>query len=294
MSMSAKKRNAIIAGAGGALLVAVLLIFLAVRGSGEDENISTATARTATTPAATQPAATAQIVSQSVKPAEVAEGGALEFTVTVQGDAAGVTLTDELGPATAGGQFSLVFSEPMVKGSAADGITTWTLNATASQAGRHRFHATATLADGSTVQAASEAPTYVVSSGQPPAPQSQPQPQPQQALSIVMQLASPETLSSGQQITFTVKVGGNPESVIMNYGPTGSDPGANKVLPLSMVSSDSGGVTAWSGSMVVSGGTCSSLTHQCYYTAEAFATVGGQITSVKVPNNGEWIFTVNP
>jgi hypothetical protein len=204
--------------------------------------------------------------------------------VTVKGDAAGVTLVDELGPASSGGDFTPVFSQQMTEGSTSGGIATWTLSATASKQGRHRFYAIATTAGGEKIQAAGEPPTYVVSPAQSPSPQPAPS---QQPLSIIMQSASPETLSDGQPIHFTVKVSGTATSVIMNWHPVGSDPGSNRVLPLYQTGSEPGGVTVWEGSMDGDASICSM---QCGYVAEAFGTTGsdGQINPTYFQIAGNW------
>ena len=165
MSVSVRNRNIII-GATVAFVTIALLAFFLSRGDEESESTTVTTSstpRVVTTSTATQEdGAGVEILSEDVSPDEVGEGDAVSFTVSVRGNASKVILTDELGPASAGGDFTPVFTEKMVEGSTSGGITTWTLDATASDPGRHRFYATATASDGSKVVMPGEAPTYVV------------------------------------------------------------------------------------------------------------------------------------
>lgn len=291
MSMSAKQRNLLITAGVAAGIALLIIILLLARGcDGEDvttDTVKTATIATATT--STQEETAVEIISQSVTPDNVAEGSAISFTVLVRGNASTLTLTDELGPASSGGSFTQIFSDAMVKGQTSGDTTTWTLDTTASKVGRHRFYATATLGDGSTVMASGEPPTYLVAP-----PQSVPNPNPASTpLTITGQVANPGTISNGGLITFTVWVSGDPETVVMNWGAVGGDYSTNRVMQLTQTGTEPGGITVWQGSMNVAASDCS-LSNKCYFTGEAFKTVNGQITSVKVPNMGEYGFMVNP
>jgi hypothetical protein len=114
-----------------------------------------------------------EIISESVSPGEAVVGETTTFTVLVKGEVASISLTDQLPPASSGGQFTENFTMAMSLASQDGDISTWTLQATANDLGRHRYFATAVKADGTTVQATGEAPTYVVSgASQPPGPSS--------------------------------------------------------------------------------------------------------------------------
>lgn len=285
-----KKGMAITAAAA---VLTVVLIILAARGCDQEEETATGTTATGTSTATTatteeEDVAAATIVSQSVAPVEATEGDTLTFTVIVQGDVASVSLTDQLPPATGAGQPRDNFTMEMSLASEDGDLSTWTLQATAAGIGRHPFFATAVTPDGTGVQAAGDVPTYLVSPASA-APQAQ-----DTALEIIESTADPENLNDGEQISFTVRVKGGPDSVIMNYGPAGGSIGNNNVLYLSQSGSESGGITVWTGSMAADASKCFSMNNACYYTAEAVRTEGSQIVSVKVPNNGEWTYFVTP
>ena len=185
MSFFRTKRGMTIVGALAAALVALIIFFLARGCEEETDQTKTTNAETGTAATVTDEV-TVAIISQSVSPSEATEAGSLSFTVLVRGEVTGVSLTDQLPPANAGGQPRENFTRDMSLVSRDGDISTWMLQATASGLGRHLYFATAVKADGTTVQAAGDPPTYVVSA----ASQAQAQPQADQ---LPLQIATVTT-----------------------------------------------------------------------------------------------------
>lgn len=278
----------------GAIVVVIAIIIALLAFNCDDKtDKTTGTTKAAMATSTRKETAAVEIVSQSVAPSSATEGDILTFTVLVKGDPAGVSLTDQLPPATGDGQPGENFTMAMSMESRDGDTSTWTLQATASGVGRHPFFATAVDADGKKVLAAGDAPSYVVSAATPePAAAVTPTAE----LEIVSSTVNPETINDGGALNFTVKAKGEPDAVRMNYGPAGGSIGNNNTLELARTGSEAGGLSVWQGSMAADISKCFNLDNRCYYTAEAMRFNGpnGQMLTVKVPNNGEWIYVVTP